>query len=79
MLHDYLIQPVSPARRDIVASVTDDQLIVAIRFAIGNAKLTGSFRARVGNGTWFTLDNGSAFSIERLSDGWDIADVTSCL
>jgi hypothetical protein len=55
------------------------ELLEAARFAIGTAKLTGSFPAPVGTGTWFTLDNGSAFAIERNGDGWNLADVTDCL
>jgi hypothetical protein len=59
--------------------MNDYELIAAVRFAIGTAKLTASFRAPMGGGTWFVLDTGSAFSIERRADGWDLADVTACL
>jgi hypothetical protein len=59
--------------------MTDLELLEAARFAIGNGKLMASFRAPIGQGTWFLLDNGSAFAIERRGDGWNLADVTDCL
>lgn len=64
---------------DTVPGMNDQQLLRAARFAVGSAQLVLSFRAPVGRGIWFTLSNGRAFSIERVADGWDLADVTACL
>jgi len=63
----------------MVRQMNDEELLRAVRFAVGGAQLTGSFPAPVGRGTWFTLSNGCAFCIERVRDGWDVSDVTSCL
>lgn len=56
----------------------DQELLAAVAFAVAGTRITRSF-GRPGYGVWFVLDNGSAFSIERFGDGWDIADVTACL
>jgi hypothetical protein len=59
-------------------AMTDQELLERVRFAVGSAKLTGSFAAPVGRGIWFTLDSGNAFCIEATASGWDLSDVTSC-
>lgn len=58
--------------------MNDRELLAAVAFAITGTRIDRSF-ARPGYGIWFVLENGSAFSIERRGDGWDIADVTACL
>jgi hypothetical protein len=56
--------------------MNDRQLIDAVLYAVGHAKIVSS--RHVERAGWFTLSTGNVFEIERSHGRWKLADVTSC-